>query len=121
MVLHMMDKKMIVEWIYVRPEFRNQGLGSSLMAHAFKAAETAGCERLYLSTDASKDRPVVCKYEEDFRKEYNFDKGVDLPGEWCSDISICSASVEDYYDAIDSFEPLDGFYNVCSVLSGKEA
>lgn len=87
MILHMMDKMVIVEWIYVRPELRMHGIGSSLMAHAFKSAEAAGYDRLYLSRDMLPDRDKVCLYEEDFFSEYNFEDEKGFSGEWIKSVS----------------------------------
>ncbi|MCR5402609.1 MAG: GNAT family N-acetyltransferase [Butyrivibrio sp.] len=82
MILHIMDEKVIVEWIYVRPEFRMHGIGSELMAYAFKAAQASGFERLYLSRDKVPGREDICLYEDDFLSEYSFENEENFSGEW---------------------------------------
>ena len=82
MILHMMEKKVIVEWIFVREELRKRGLGSTLMGYAFKAAVSAGCDRLYLSRDRLPDRDKLCVFEEDFLSDFNFTDEDEHSGEW---------------------------------------
>ena len=98
MILKMEEQKTIVEWLFVRPEFRYHGLGASLMAHAFKSAEASGMDKLYLKIDKLPGRNRICLYKDDFFKEYSFKE---------EEENLYSASVDDYFDAVDSFEQAD--------------
>lgn len=37
--------------VYVKPEFRNQGIGSALVRHVMEFAKQIGCPNLYLFTE----------------------------------------------------------------------
>lgn len=127
MILRMTEEKAIVEWIFVRPELRMHGIGSDLMAHAFKVALAAGYDKLYLSREKSPDWKDICQYEDSFLEEYSFENEEELTGEQTEFIdtepikmSMVSASVDDYYDALEAFEPVEGLYDVSCVLTKSD-
>ena len=128
MVLHIMEDKVIVEWLYVRDEMRKKGIGSELMAQAYKVALSSGYDRLYLSRSKNPNRNQLCLYEDDFLAEYNFEDEKPLPGEWTCSISDLidnprmSKIAENYKDTV-SLKNLDEEKKQAleEFLSGKDS
>jgi GNAT superfamily N-acetyltransferase len=52
----------IIENVIVTKEFRNQGVGKALLAHASKLAESKGCYKVALMTDSKE--PATLKFYE---------------------------------------------------------
>ena len=86
MILKAKVKSVTVEWIYVRPEYRMQHIGTMLMNYAFRMAEGSGCDALRLYRTFNEGRKEICCHENAFLSEYAFEPEIELGGEWTAEV-----------------------------------
>ncbi len=55
--------------VYVLPEFQGRGIGSRLIDHALRTAESAGCRTVRLNVNKGNSRAVACYRRHGFTQE----------------------------------------------------
>lgn len=84
------DERLIIEWIYVAPSYRMQGVGEQLLVEAFDIAKQLQLPEICAYVNREFGREMVCPGEEEFLKDHLFDKEQQLPGEWLTDLRTLS-------------------------------
>ncbi|MBR5421421.1 MAG: GNAT family N-acetyltransferase [Lachnospiraceae bacterium] len=108
MVLRASEDALIVEWLFVKGEYRMQAVGRDMMGHAFRLAREGGLEKLCLYVNKEYGRSEVCLFEKSFLDEYNFTLEQKLGGEWLTDVESILAlpGYEDAEDILPETQPL---------------
>ena len=84
------DERLIIEWIYVAPSYRMQGVGEQLLVAAFDIAKQLQLPEICAYVNREFGREMICPGEEEFLKDHLFDKEQQLPGEWLTDLQTLS-------------------------------
>ncbi|MDD7641476.1 MAG: GNAT family N-acetyltransferase [bacterium] len=90
MVCAKSDDRLIIEWIYVAPSYRMQGIGEQLLVEAFAIAKQQQLPEICAYVNREFGREMVCPDEEKFLGDHLFDKEQQLPGEWLTDLRTLS-------------------------------
>ena len=86
LVLKLQVDYITVEWIYVKEEYRMQGIGGALMEYAFNVSEDVGFDKLRLYLNEMPGRPKYCPYEIEFLNDYCFVPVSELNGEFSTTV-----------------------------------
>ena len=73
--------RLVIEWIYVRKEFRMRGIGDGLMQAAFTVARQNGIRQVSAYVNEEWGRELVCPNEGLFLDAYGFTEKQPLAGE----------------------------------------
>lgn len=90
MVCAKSDDRLIIEWIYVAPSYRMQGIGEQLLVAAFDIAKQQQLPEICAYVNREFGREMVCPGEEAFLGDHLFNKEQQLPGEWLTDLRTLS-------------------------------
>lgn len=90
MVCAKSDDRLIIEWIYVAPSYRMQGIGEQMLVAAFDIAKQQQLPEICAYVNREFGREMVCPDEEKFLGDHLFDKEQQLPGEWLTDLRTLS-------------------------------
>ncbi len=86
MICTLQEKEIFIEWLYVDPAFRMQGIGEALLVNAFDIAEKANLQAVCACFDGQYGRDFICHQEEIYFKQRMFETERMLPGEWLTDL-----------------------------------
>jgi hypothetical protein len=98
----------IVDWVFVNPGRRYQGIGGHLMRTAFEEAKKRGQKRLYAIIKDAESRSRICPGEMDFIMDYGM-----------TEVRVQRRNAEVYdrivpkkdYGALLYFADVDAYYN----------
>ncbi|MDD6038828.1 MAG: GNAT family N-acetyltransferase [bacterium] len=86
LIASMQDAQMTIDWLYVVPEKRMQGIGEQLLIEAYHFAARKGAVRLCAYFNEEYGRNQICADEKTYFFEHLFLKEQVLGGEWMTDI-----------------------------------
>lgn len=88
LIASLREQEMMIEWLYVAPERRMQGIGEQLLIAAFECAQNMGVVHLCAYLNQEYGRGLVCAGEERYLREHLFYEERLLGGEWICDIRM---------------------------------
>lgn len=92
---------LLIEWLYVAPQFRCKGIACELIEYALRFAIKDGIRKIgaYFYDDPL--RKELCPNEKDFFKDKGFTDSGKCGGEWFTDVKTILANLEESDDTED--------------------
>ncbi len=88
LIASLREREMVIEWLYVAPERRMQGIGEQLLIAAYECAHNMGVAHLCAYLNQEYGRGLVCAGEERYLREHLFYEERQFGGEWICDIRM---------------------------------
>ena len=90
MICHFKTDRLVIDWLWIAEQFRQQGIGDALLSAAVAIAEQRKLK--YVSADMRMEfgQELICLGAEDYFGEHLFQKVQELPGEWMTSLQRLS-------------------------------
>ena len=108
---------LVIEWVYVDPEYRYQGLGTELIGYVFEESKKLGFLKLYTYITENEGRDKVCPDEKRLLEDYEMVMEVpskknvrlfrEIIPEELMGAFLYAADVDNYFECIDRITVMD--------------